>query len=244
MNRGEFVIFIPKPARDRGLIREGRPLKVRIEFSLENPEGGIHFVVPKCDTDNSASSSKKPALPTKEKSMSERAAHIFTSSHENSSRLWFPCVDSFSEICTWKLEFTVDESMTAISCGDLLEVVYTPDLKRKTFHYALNIPTAAPNIGLVVGPFEIYVDPNDKNITHFCLPHLLPLLKFTSKWLHECFQFFEERLKSKYPYTCYKQVFVDECYNEFDSYASMSILNTNLLLSSAVIDQVKSTLKG
>ena len=31
--------------------------------------------------------------------------------------------------------------MTAISCGDLIEVVYTPDMKRKTFHYVLNTPT-------------------------------------------------------------------------------------------------------
>ena len=46
-----------------------------------------------------------------------------------------------STVCTWKLEFTVDESMTAISCGDLIEVVYTPDMKRKTFHYVLNTPT-------------------------------------------------------------------------------------------------------
>ena len=115
-------------------------------------------------------------------------------------------VPFFSEICTWKLEFTVDESMTAISSGELLEVVYTPDLKRKTFHYVLNTPTAAPNIGLAVGPFEIYVDPNMHEVTHFCLPHLLPLLKFTAKWLQECFEFFETKLSSRYPYGSYKQV--------------------------------------
>ena len=103
--------------------------------------------------------------------------------------------------------------------------------------------TAAPNIGLCVGPFEIYPDPNMPDVTHFCLPHLLPLLKFTVKWLEECFQFFERALKSKYPYSCYKQVFVDESYNQFASFASMSILNTNLLTSSAIIDQVYITRK-
>ena len=46
-------------------------------------------------------------------------------------------------------------------------------------------------------------------------------------------------LIAKYPYTCYKQVFVDESYDQFASYASMSILNTNLLLSSAIIEQVR-----
>lgn len=103
--------------------------------------------------------------------------HLYTYGHENSSRLWFPCVDSYAEPCTWKLEFTVDESMVAVSNGDLMEVVYTPDMRRKTFHYALNIPTCAPNISLAVGPFEIYVDPFMHEVTHFCLPKLLPLLK-------------------------------------------------------------------
>ena len=223
------------------MIAEGKPLRVGIEFSLENPDGGIHFVVPESEPDPPAGS-KKPApssAPVKERSMAERAAHMFTCSHENSSRLWFPCVDSYSELCTWKLEFTVDESMTAVASGELLEVVYTPDLKRKTFHYSLNIPTSASCIGFSVGPFEIFPDPTVPDVTHFCLPHLLPLLRFTVKWLPEVFKFLESRLRAKFPYPCYKQVFVDESYNEFSSYASMTILTTNLLQSSAVIDQVK-----
>lgn len=75
------------------------------------------------------------------------------------ARFWFPCVDSYSELCTWKLEFTVDASMVAVSCGDLVETVYTHDMRKKAFHYILTIPTAAPNISLAVGPFEIMVDP-------------------------------------------------------------------------------------
>ena len=244
LNRGELSVVIPKEAKERGFIKEGKPLKVGIEFSLESPHGGIHFVLPEKESESEKNKKPQPTgTQIKEKTMAEKASHLFTASHENSSRLWFPCVDSFSEICTWKLEFTVDESMTAISCGELLEVVYTPDLKRKTFHYSLNIPTAAPNIGLAVGPFEIYVDPNMHEVTHFCLPHLLPLLKFTSKWLHECIVFFESNLRTRFPYSCYKQVFVDESYSEFTCYASMSILNTSLLTSSAVIDQVYLTRK-
>lgn len=77
----------------------------------------------------------------------------------STTRFWFPCVDSYSELCTWKLEFTVDASMVAVSCGDLVETIYTHDMRKKTFHYVLPIPTAAPNISLAVGPFEILVDP-------------------------------------------------------------------------------------
>jgi len=71
------------------------------------------------------------------------------------------------------------------------------DLKRKTFHYVVNTPVAAPNIGFAVGPFEIYVDPNMHEITHFCLPHLLTVLKATSKWMHEMFEFLEMTLVNR-----------------------------------------------
>lgn len=221
-NAGELVITIPPEAAH--LIGEGRGLRIGIEFSLENPEGGIHFVIPETDD-------PIPAQP----------AHMFTYGHENSSRLWFPCVDSYAEPCTWKLEFTVDEHMTAVSCGELVEVVLTPDLRRKTYHYVLATPVCAPNIALAVGPFEIYVDPHMHEVTHFCLPQLLPLLKNSVRYMHEAFEFYEETLSTRYPFTCYKQVFVDEIESDVSAYSTMSILSTHLLHSIAIIDQTYHT---
>jgi transcription initiation factor TFIID subunit 2 len=135
----------------------------------------------------------------------------------------FPCVDTFNEPCTWKLEFTVDEGMVAVSCGDLVETVYTLDMRRKTFHYVLDIPTSAPNIALAVGPFEIYVDPQMPEVTHFCLPQLKNLLKHVSRFLPSAWQFYEQVLGTKYPYSCYKQVFVDQAYADAMPYATLSI---------------------
>ncbi|BES95185.1 Transcription initiation factor TFIID [Nesidiocoris tenuis] len=215
---GELVINIPPEAA--GIVQEGRNLRVGVEFSLEQPQGGVHF-----------------AIPEGEGTLAERGAHMFTYCYENSSRLWFPCVDSFAEPCTWRLEFTVDESMTAVSCGDLLEVVYTPDMRRKTYYYSLNVPCSAPNIGLAVGPFEIYVDPYMHEVTHFCLPGLMNCLKTSARYMHEAFEFYEETLANRYPYTCYKQVFVDEADVPLHAYTTLSILSTNLLHSAAIIDQ-------
>ncbi|XP_074031440.1 TATA-box binding protein associated factor 2 [Leptinotarsa decemlineata] len=223
-NSGELVVTIPPEASH--LVAEGTALRVGIEFSLEQPQGGIHFVVPQ-----------------KEGTYAERGVHLFTYGHQNSSRLWFPCVDSYAETCTWKLEFTVDEELTAVSNGDLIESVYTPDMRRKTYHYSLNIPTCAPNISLAVGPFEVFVDPYMHEVTHFCLPNLLPLLKVTTRYIHETFEFYEETLSNRYPYSCYKQVFVDETHDEVRSYATMSILSVNLLHSAVIIDQVYVTRK-
>ena len=105
-NGGELNIKIPSEAMQQGLVAEGKELKVSVEFSLEDPKGGVHFVVPEGGEGVS---------------LTERAAHMFTYGHENSARLWFPCIDTTSEPCTWKLEFTVEESMTAVSCGELVE---------------------------------------------------------------------------------------------------------------------------
>lgn len=219
---GELIIIIP--TEEAHLIAEGRGLRVGIEFSMENPEGGLHFVIVESDDPLTAS-----------------ASHMYSYGHENSSRLWFPCIDSYNEPCTWKLEFTVDEDMTAVSCGELTEVVMTPDMRRKTYHYIVNTPVCAPNIAFAVGAFEIYVDPHMHEVTHFCLPQLLPLLKNTVRYMHEAFEFYEETLSTRYPFSCYKQVFVDEISLDFRAYSTMTILSTNLLHSIAIIDQTYHT---
>lgn len=191
LNGGELIITVPPEAYH--LVSEGRALHVGIEFALENPTGGVQFVIPPpTPVTNDASTSiaagistaggtdpeAGPVAPSADPvSMADLGAHMFTCADENASRLWFPCVDSFAEPCTWRLEFTVDESMTAVSCGELVEVVRVPGTKNKTYHYVLATPVCAPNISLAVGPFEIYVDPHMYEVTHFCLPHLLPLLK-------------------------------------------------------------------
>jgi len=226
LNGGELNIRIPSEAIQQGLIAEGKTLRVSVEFSIEDPQGGVHFVVP-----------------DGEGSLAERSAHMFTYGHENSARLWFPCIDTTSEPCTWKLEFTVDESMVAVSCGELVETVLTPDLKRKTYHYHVNTPTSAPNIALAVGPFQIYVDPNMHEVTHFCLPHLLPVLKSTVRQLYEVFEYYETILATQFPFTCYKQVFVDQLFQDVCHYSTLTIFNTNILHPSAVIDQTYETRK-
>ncbi|KAK3090048.1 hypothetical protein FSP39_008810, partial [Pinctada imbricata] len=225
-DKGNGEVTVRLPPEVFLTVQDMRPFKLSIEFSLEMPKGGVHFVMPDI-----------------EGSLVERAAHMYTYGHSNASRLWFPCIDTYSEPCTWKLEITVDLYMTAVSCGDLIEVIATPDRKRKTFHYFLSNPTAAPNIALAVGPFEILVDPNMHEVTHFCLPHLTDILKQTTGYIHEAFEFYEELLSSRYPYSCYKQVFVDESYDEVASYATMTIFSTNLLHSSRIIDQTIETRK-
>lgn len=47
---GELVVIIPPEAAH--LVAEGTALRVGIEFSLEQPQGGLHFVVPAIEGTN------------------------------------------------------------------------------------------------------------------------------------------------------------------------------------------------
>nr|NVI78972.1 TBP-associated factor 2 [Cucujiformia] len=60
---------------------------------------------------------------------------------------------------------------------------------------------------------------------------------------HEAFEFYEETLSSRYPYSCYKQVFVDETHDDYRSFATMAVLSVNLLHTAVIIDQVYHTRK-
>lgn len=40
-------------------------------------------------------------------------------------------------------------------------------------------------IFFVCRPFEIHVDPNMHEVTHFCLPHLTEILKHTTNYIHQ-----------------------------------------------------------
>lgn len=37
-------------------------------------------------------------------------------------------------------------------------------------------------------PFEVFVDPNMHEVTHFCLPRMLPLLKQSTSFFHEVYR--------------------------------------------------------
>lgn len=140
------------------------------------------------------------------------------------SRFWFPCVDSYSELCTWKLEFTVDAAMVAVSNGDLVETVYTHDMRKKTFHYMLTIPTAASNISLAIGPFEILVDPYMHEVWRLApfSPFTL-LLLIKRKILMKYSVFLNSSFRSQeYHYS--EKVFLSDIFNNMNSFQNVVIL--------------------
>lgn len=305
----EVVVHLPDEVqRD---LAEGSVFKILVEYSIEQPQGGLHFVIPKTsddkpneldlvnlDVNRSASpqnvpidehptaDDKQPATTTniestpkdktngitepsqeqqpehekldkqqdeqpsskqdpKQTSKQPQYAHLFTYKNHNSSRLWFPCLDTHSQPCSWTLEFTVQSHLTVISCGDLIDTCTSSDKKTKTFKYRLNVPTSAPNIGFVAGQFETWLQPaslgSNCPIKNHFLTGLNQLVEASTSFLNECAEFYDEFLGVKYPFSNYKQVFVDQSYEPYQSYATLSICCTSLLHSSHIIDQTFTT---
>ena len=105
------------------------------------------------------------------------------------------------------------------------------------------------SIFLAVGPFEVLPDPKSpQRVTHFCLPGKLALLKQSVKFLHDNFSFFEQYLDIKFPFKSYKQVFVEQAYDEdpnslYYSFSGVSVFSGHLLHDKTMIDEVYKTRK-
>jgi len=50
------------------------------------------------------------------------------------------------------------------------------------------------------------------------------------------FEFYEELLSSRFPYTCYKQVFVDMAYKDISPYATLTICRLFRCLNLLCVD--------
>ena len=223
---GELVISIPQSELNFSDI-----LKINIECKLDKPKGGIQFILPR----SNSLSLDNTTIP--------QGAHLFTSTQGNTSRLWFPCVDSYSELCTWEINICCPGGCFALSSGDLIDHKYMIEAKRKLFKYQLCIPTSAPNIGLAVGTFEVYPDPTNQQVSYFHLPEIFPIVEHTISFLKRVYEYLRDLLNFSLPYQMYKIVFVCDPTSDFTSYSSLTICNVDFLHPREVIDQAIDTRK-
>ncbi|PRP77764.1 transcription initiation factor TFIID subunit 2 [Planoprotostelium fungivorum] len=233
---GELCIFVPQEIADErkrgrraengspnsnGAIESNRDeLKLRIDYELIKPKGGIHFVLP-----------DPKAYPT-------RSPHMYVTNEIQCGRMWFPCVDTLVDRNTFEVEITVERGYTAVFSGDLVSQTNNQDDTKTTFTYRLSSPSTASSLLLSVGDFFVYTDPKLPMVTHYCLPGREAELKETVSFLKQAFTFFDEYLAFQYPFTTYRQVFVEDTPKSVCSFMSASILSTHLLHPNTVIDQV------
>ena len=159
---------------------------------------------------------------------------------DHNSHYWFPCVNSYNELCTWKIEVVVEEDVTVVSSGNLIEIeelnsnylmlddgveaVSLLNTKYKKYHYYLPTPTCAPNIGLCVGCFESFSDENMNEITFYYENGFEDLVKQTTSSLHEIFEFYEDLFTINYQHASYKQVYLNNILEDFLSFSGLTVV--------------------
>jgi hypothetical protein len=115
---GELYIQVPPIYQQK--LKEGKHCKVAIEFMVERPDGGLQFI-------NSL---------YKDKTSFDSLATI-----DHNSCYWFPCVQSYNELCTWKLEITIsDPNLIVIASGHLVEIEQINSVSKSTSNDVFQLP--------------------------------------------------------------------------------------------------------
>jgi len=78
----------------------------------------------------------------------------FTSDPHNYGRIWYPCIDDFTDRATYDYIITTDSSMVARCNGTLKE---TQDLgSKKSYKWVMDEPIPTYLSSVAVGPYEVY----------------------------------------------------------------------------------------
>jgi hypothetical protein len=204
---------------DITLFIENQTFKLAIEFSLENPSAGIRFYNEKhFDKKNETNPANAPFIESL-----ERAFLLYT--FENNPHCWFPCINSYNEKSTWKIEITLSQQMQmcVVTSGNLIETETIGNNKIK-HHFFLQVPTSPCHIGLFIGNVDKTNDENISDIVYYCKPELIHLLSSTGCLMSELFDFFEDTLMTTFPYSSYKIVFLSDLPEDCLSFASLTFL--------------------
>ena len=219
---GELVINIP-PNVQNTKTKEDR-YDLRIYYQLLRPKSGVYFV-------------------TTDSVYPNRFIHMHTNNQIAGARLWFPCVDTLYDRCTFQFEITVHSSLLVICSGDLQRQLLSDDRSKRTFYFSIDSPLLPQNIGMAVGPFEVLPLKEETEskyaniITSFCLPNRMKELEHTTSHMSQMISFYEEYLGASFPCKTYKQVFVEEPFQSVSGYSTITMLSTHLLHDESIIDQ-------
>ncbi|KAG3006132.1 hypothetical protein PC119_g15059 [Phytophthora cactorum] len=206
-----------------------KPLVVRVEYDIDEPTGGLRFVLPD------------------EQYQPKRSPHMYTYCGPfgglcDGARSWMPCRDTLRDACTFRIELTVPDWCVAVCSGQMVQQILNPETDAdggqwRTFRYVVNPKTNCSSVGFAVGPFRLYVPPEMPRMTHFALPECFEDLVHCTSKLSSAMAYFEGALGASYPFKTYQQVFVEDLPDQLQYIAGGAILDQNLLHGPRIIDR-------
>jgi aminopeptidase N len=166
-----------------------KQITVAIDYRLEKPEIGLHFIKP-------------------DKNYPNRPYQVWTQGQPDDSRFWFPCLDvPFTKAVT-ETVMTVPDEFMAVSNGKLIEMKHDQQKKRRTFHWRMSVKHSLYLVCLAVGKFS--------EIKHGAYKGI-PILYYCEKGREQdamrgfgktpdVIRFFSEKTGVDYPYEKYAQI--------------------------------------
>ena len=200
----------------------GEKLELTIEYTIDKPKHGFHFVVP------DESEPNQPRM-------------IWTQSEPEYARYWFPCFDSPNDRLTSEIIATVPKDYEVLSNGILVSQNPAGD-GQVTWHWRQAQSHVPYLLSIVAGDFDILEQAWDG----------IPVLSYVPKGrladaprsfekTPAMVQYFSEKIGVRYPWPKYAQICVDEYGWGGMEHTSATTLNLGTLHDERAHHDVSST---
>jgi len=206
-----LFVTLPAPSQESDQRTPTPPLDVRIEYSAQ-PTTGLHF--------------RRPG-----KTSPDRYPEVWSQGEDTDNRHWFPTWDHPADRFEYEGIFSVDSKLTVVSNGEL---VSRSEGKggRSTWHYRLTGADLVSYLVMVAaGPYETYKDRwNDREVSYFVPPGTgEEVTRLALGETTQILDFFSQITGLPYPYSDYKQVFVQRFIYSGMENTTATVMEANLL---------------
>ena len=203
-------------------IQAGQKLELAIDYSIQKPRHGFHFVVP------DESEPNQPRM-------------VWTQSEPEYARYWFPCFDSPNDRLTSEIVCAVPKDYEVLSNGVLKSKTPNAD-GTVTWHWEQAQSHVPYLFSLVAGDFEVLEQSWDQ----------IPVLSYVPRGrladaprsfekTPAMVRYFSEKIGVRYPWPKYAQICVDEYDWGGMEHTSATTLNLNTLHDERAHQDVSST---
>lgn len=171
--------------------KPGETLQLAIDYRLNRPAHGAHFVVP------------DPSEPDQPRMM-------WTQGEPDETRYWYPCIDSPADRITSETVVTAASKYFVLSNGALKSKTDNADGTR-TWHWVQEKTHVPYLMSVVVGEFEAYEQSWDGiPIVSYVPKGRLDLAPTSFEKTPKMMDFFSRKIGYRYPWPKYTQICVDE----------------------------------
>ncbi len=167
-------------------------LTLDVGYSVTSPQRGLYFIQP-------------------DSGVSERQLQAWTQGEATDNHYWFPCYDAPNDLSTSETIITVDDHLTAVSNGALVEQRHDAKHHTTTFHWSESKPHVSYLISLAVGT---YVDVADSlgslPIHNYVYPFQVPDAMRSFGNTPDMIDYFSKKTGYPYPWEKYGHVLVED----------------------------------